>query len=243
MAFKRKLYDPNAQEPFSVSRSKIDLFTQCPRCFWLDRRQGISRPSMPAFSLNNAVDALLKKEFDAHRAAGTSHPYMTEYGLDAVPFKHERIDEWRDALRRGIAYNHEPTNFLVRGGIDDVWVNPVGELIIVDYKATATEAEITLEGKWKEGYKRQMEIYQWLFRRNDFPVHPKGYFVFCNGDLDRDAFDGKLEFKITLLPHEGSDAWIEPTLKAMKVCLDSEIPPVAADECEHCNYARLASMS
>lgn len=191
---------------------------------------------MPAFSLNNAVDALLKKEFDAHRAAGTAHPYMKEFSIDAVPFQHEKIDEWRDALRRGIAFLHESTNLYVRGGIDDVWVNPAGELIIVDYKATATLSEITLQGPWKEGYKRQMEVYQWLFRRNGFSVHPTGYFVFCNGDLDRDAFDGKLEFKITLLPHAGSDDWIEPTLRAMKTCLDADEPPVATDACEHCAY-------
>lgn len=242
MVRQRNRYDPGSSEPFKVSRSKIDLYVQCPRCFWLDVRQGVSRPSMPAFSLNNAVDALLKKEFDAHRAAGTAHPYMREFGIDAIPFLDERMDEWRDSLRRGIAYHHEPTNFLVRGGVDDIWINPAGELIIVDYKATATLAEISLEGKWKEAYKRQMEIYQWLFRKNQFAVHPTGYFVFCNGNLDKNAFDGKLEFKITLLPHTGDDAWIEPILGAMKTCLDSDVPPVPADECEHCAYARLFSM-
>jgi CRISPR/Cas system-associated exonuclease Cas4 (RecB family) len=241
MIRKRNLYDPASTEPFSVSRSKIDLFVKCPRCFWLDRRAGVSQPGMPAFSLNNAVDALLKKEFDAHRAAGTPHPYMTEYGLDAVPFKHERIDEWRDALRRGVSFLHGPTNFLVRGGIDDVWVNPAGEIIIVDYKATATLADISLEGPYKVGYKRQMEIYQWLFRQNGFTVHPAGYFVFCNGALDADAFDGVLKFRVTLLPWTGEDAWIEPALQAMKTCLDSDIPPVPSEECEHCAYRRAAS--
>lgn len=238
---KSRLYDPSAADPFAVSRSKIDLYLRCPRCFWLDRRAGIAQPPMPAFSLNNAVDVLLKREFDAHRAAGTTHPYMTEYGVDAVPFKHERMDEWRDSLRRGITYLHEPTNFLVRGGVDDVWINPSGELIIVDYKATATSAEITLEGQYKEGYKRQMEVYQWLFRKNGFPVHPAGYFVFCNGALDADAFDGVLKFRVTLLPWSGEDAWIEPTLSAMKTCLDSDLPPVAAETCEHCAYRRAAS--
>ena len=41
------------------------------------------------------------------------------------------------------------------------------ELIIVDYKATAKNGEVNLDADWQIGYKRQMEIYQWLFRQND----------------------------------------------------------------------------
>ena len=53
---RRKLYNPKDSEPFAVSRSKIDLFVECPRCFYLDRRLGIGRPSGPPFLLNSAVD-------------------------------------------------------------------------------------------------------------------------------------------------------------------------------------------
>ena len=52
-----------------LSRSKIELFTECPRCLWLDVARGIRRPSGPPFTLNNAVDALMKAEFDRYRAA------------------------------------------------------------------------------------------------------------------------------------------------------------------------------
>jgi hypothetical protein len=83
----RNNFDPKSKEPFRISRSKIDLFTECPRCFYLDQRLGIKRPDTPPFSLNNAVDLLLKKEFDIHRADATAHPLMKAYGLDAVPFK------------------------------------------------------------------------------------------------------------------------------------------------------------
>lgn len=224
-----------------MSRSKIDLFVQCPRCFYLDRRLGVSRPSMPAFTLNNAVDTLLKKEFDTHRAAGTSHPLMQHYGVDAVPLAHEKMDEWRDSLRRGVAYVDEATNFLVTGGVDDIWVNPAGEFIVVDYKATSSPNEVTLEGKWKEAYKRQMEVYQWLLRRNGFSVSSTGYFVYCNGTTDRAAFDGRLEFDVTVIPYTGDDGWIAGILRAMKTCLDADDLPLASDECEHCAYRASAA--
>jgi len=116
-----------------------------------------------------------------HRAKGTQHPLQMRYKIDVVPLAHEKIDEWRDALRRGVAYHHEDTNFRVTGGIDDVWVRPNGELIVVDYKATSKKDEVNLDAEWQIGYKRQMEVYQWLFRKNGFQVSDVGYFVYCNG--------------------------------------------------------------
>jgi len=234
-------FDPSSPEPFKVSRSKLDLFTECPRCAYLDMKLGVKRPSMPAFTLNNAVDELLKREFDIHRARATQHPLLERYGLDAVPLVDDRMEEWRDALRRGISYLHVPTNLLIRGGIDDVWVNPAGEFIIVDYKATSKKVGPSTEEDLYDSYKRQMEIYQWLFRHNDFPVSPTGYFVYVNGKSDAAAFDGKLEFDVELIPYTGSDAWVEPAVFDLKEMLVSdEIPKVGTafggGPCDYCTY-------
>lgn len=244
-AFPRGVYDPAAPEPFRVSRSKIDLFAECPRCAFLDLKLGVKRPSGPAFTLNNAVDELLKREFDAHRARGDAHPLMKAYGVDAVPYAHEKLDEWRDALRRGIHYLHAPTNLLIRGGIDDVWVTPEGELLIVDYKATSKKIAPSTADDLYDSYKRQMEIYQWLFRRNDFSVSPTGYFVYVNGKSDAKAFDGKLEFDAALVPYTGSDAWVEPKIFELKDMLVSdEIPAVGTafggGPCDYCTYREAA---
>jgi len=196
----------------------------------------VGRPPGFPFNLNSAVDALLKKEFDIHRARKTSHPLMKEYGIDAIPFEHEKIEEWRDSLRRGIRYLHEKTNLLVTGGVDDVWVNTAGELIVVDYKATSKNGEVSLDAKWQIGYKRQMEVYQWLFRQNGFTVAKTGYFVYCNGDADKEAFDGKLEFDIKVLPYEGNDSWVETALTNALECLMSNETPRSSDDCDYCRY-------
>lgn len=238
-------FDPSSTEPYKVSRSKIDLFTECERCAFLDMKCGVKRPSMPAFTLNNAVDELLKREFDIHRANKSQHPLLAKYGLDAVPLDDERMDEWRDALRRGISYLHVPTNILVRGGIDDVWVNPARELIIVDYKATSKKVGPSSVDDLYDSYKKQMEVYQWLFRRNDFNVSPTGYFVYVNGKSDAKAFDGKLEFDVELIPYTGSDAWVEPAIFDLKKMLMSDDIPATGTSfgggpCEYCAYRESA---
>ncbi len=229
----KNIYDPKAKEPFRISRSKIDLFLECPKCFYLDRRLGIGRPEMPGWSLNSAVDALLKKEFDLLRENGQRHALMEKYRIDAIPFKHPEIDTWRENFV-GKQYLHPKSNLLIFGAVDDIWINPEEELLIVDYKSTSTEKEISLEDEYKQGYKLQMEIYQWIFRRSGFKVSNKGYFVFANAGKKRDKFDGKLEFELTIVEHVGSDGWVEQAVVDIKKCLDAPKIPEASETCQHC---------
>lgn len=231
----KKLFDPSASSSFKLSRSKIDLFVKCPRCFYLDRRLGISQPQGPSFTLNNAVDKLLKKEFDFYRAQQLPHPLMQEYDIDAIPFMHDLLDLWRENFK-GIQYHHPATNFIITGAIDDLWINPKGEIIIVDYKATSKPGEISLDDPWKEAYKRQMEIYQWLFRQNGFQVNPTGYFVYCNGIGDKNLFDNKLEFIVKILPYTGNDSWVDTTIKKAFDCLSNNQPPDYSPDCDFCKY-------
>lgn len=243
-----KKYNPNRSADWNyggrnwrLSRSKIELFTECPRCFYLDNRLGTGRPRGPAFTLNVAVDALLKKEFDVHRTERTAHPLMERYGVDAVPFEHPDIDVWRENFK-GLSYLHPETGLTISGAVDDVWQTPAGELIVVDYKATSKNGtiETLADSSWEEQYKRQVGVYQWLLRKMGFPVSALGYFVYANATTDRAAFDGQLEFEVTLVPCEGQTDWIDETLPAIKACLESEDVPPVGGACEFCPYREAA---
>lgn len=220
-----------------VSRSKIELYTNCPRCFYFDLNRGIIRPPGFPFTLNSAVDALLKKEFDIHRVQGTKHPLMEKYGINAVPLRDEHLKEWQENFK-GIRFKYAPASFEVFGAVDDIWLNPKGELMVVDYKATSTTRKIDLDDgqNYHEGYKRQMEVYQWLLRKNGYKVSDTGYFVYCNGLKDKQAFDAKLEFSVEIISYTGNGDWIEKTLGEMRKCLERETPPPQNPDCEYCNY-------
>ena len=126
---------------WKLSRSKIDLFSECPRCFYIDNKLGVKRvPGLP-FSINSAVDHLLRQEFDGHRVKGEQHPLQKEYGIDARPVAHEELNEWRRNFG-GVRYLHESTGLLVTGAIDDLWINSKNEYIVVDYKATAKDEAV-----------------------------------------------------------------------------------------------------
>lgn len=234
-------YSPGQAGVYKLSRSKIELFMQCKRCFWLGERLQIKRPSSPPFQINKAIDELFKKEFDSYRSKGEPHPLMIEYGVDAVPYKHKDLDTWRHNFT-GVATLHAPTNLHIFGAVDDVWVDKEGGLMVVDYKATAKDKEVNLDADWQICYKRQMEVYQWLLRANGFNVNNTGYFVYANGRMDLDRFGDRVEFRTKVIPYTGNDDWVYDTIASMKNCLDGDMPEVGdsimGGPCEHCTYAR-----
>ena len=227
----RNLFRSNVEKPFKLSRSKIEDFLYCPRCFYLDRKCGTDQPPSFPFTLNTAVDTLLKKEFDKYRTEGTAHPLLIKHGIDAIPFFHPDLDDWRMNFK-GIQHLHEPTNFIITGAIDDLWINSKGELIVADYKATSTSKEIVL----RQALKNQIELYQWLLRQKGFAVSSTGYFVYCNADTMKEGFEGKLEFEISLIPYEGDDSWIAKTLGAIRECLVTQTIPTSSGPCDFCAY-------
>lgn len=224
-----------------LSRSKIDLFIECPRCFYIDNKLGTKRPGFPSFNLNIAVDELFKKEFDVHRAKGTPHPIMSKYGIEAVPFKHKQMDAWRDPFV-GISFKHPGTGLVVCGGVDDVWVAPSGSLIIVDYKATSKAERIEKLGDspWEKQYQRQLGVYRWLLENNGFSVEDMGYLVYANASKEEDAFDDKLTFETTLVECPTKTDWLEPTLTQIKATLENDTIPESGQACEYCPYREAA---
>lgn len=239
-----KKYNPNRSaewnyggDKWKLSRSKIDFFLECPRCFYIDNKLGTKRPGMPSFNLNIAVDELFKKEFDEYREAGEKHPIMNEYQIDVVPFVHKDLTMWRDNFK-GIIHVHKDTGLTISGAIDDVWQNKDGSLAVVDYKATSKEGKIeTLsDSPWEDQYRRQIGVYQWLFEQNGFTVNKTGYFVYANALQTEAKFNNRLVFETTLLPCEGEQDWIEPTIVKIKECLESETYPDSGQNCEYCPY-------
>ena len=187
-------------------------------------------------ALNNAVDLLLKKEFDRYRSLGTQHPLIEAYGVDAIPAQHPDLAHWRYNFT-GIEYRHEPSNFLLVGALDDLWQNSNGDYHVVDYKTIVKEDRVTdFAALGYSSYKRQLEFYSWLLRRRGLSVSKLGFLVFCNAQTQVLALDGKLTFEMTLVPCQGDDAWVEPSVMQAHACLQAESAPLAEPNCPFCSY-------
>jgi CRISPR/Cas system-associated exonuclease Cas4 (RecB family) len=234
----KNIYNPKSEQPFKISRSKVDNFVSCPRCFYIDRRLGVGHPPGFPFNINSAVDELLKKEFDQYREKGVPHPYMESIDRSLIPFKHDKLDMWRENFK-GVQYHHKETNLIFTGAVDDLWIDTdSNEVIVVDYKATSKNSEVTIDADWQQGYRRQMDFYQWLLRKNKLDVSDIGYFVYCNGDKQRAAFENKVHFKVSVLEYRGEESWIESTIREMKKLLDQHNIPDFTENCNYCTYTQ-----
>lgn len=233
---KQYCFKPHDGKPYKLSRSKVELFIECPRCFYLDRRKGLRRPGRVTYSLNNAVDTLMKREFDHYRLSGTAHPIMSQNGINAVPYFHDEIDRWRDALHGGLQYVDPETNLLLTGAPDDLWVNPAGELHVVDYKATRHLTQESLDGGEQAFYQRQLEFYSWLLAKMGFEVSRQGFFVVAQSRVHREALNHALEFDLNLVKHKCDWQWVTPILPDIKECLMSDETPSASSTCDYCRY-------
>jgi len=224
----------------ALSRTKVELFLNCPRCFWLDQVARISQPAGYPLNLNNAVDQLLKNEFDRYRGGSTVPPRLARQGLSFVPANHPEFAAWRQNFR-GVRVEHAQTGLTVFGAIDDLWTDANGTYYVVDYKATSKSDEVSLDADWQIGYKRQVEFYQWLLRQRGLLVSDEAWFVYANGIRGNAAFDDVLHFRTKLIPYEGSDSWVQPALAQIAQCLQMPHPPPPAPDCEYCRYVAAAS--
>lgn len=237
-------YKPNQTNDFKISRSKFSDFLTCPRCFYMDRVLGLAEPSTPGWALNSATDELLKREFDVCREQQIPHRLFKKYGLEhLVPFKHEEMDTWRDALRGGIIQKFEDTNIVLTGGVDDIWLDTkTQELIVVDYKSQASLNEVEpisyLNNVYHEGYKLQMDFYNYLLNCRGFKTSSISYFLVVNADRTADGFNEQMKFSETLIPYKNDVSWIPDKVREMIKTMNAITVPDSHESCENCAYAK-----
>ena len=223
-----------------ISRFAVELYINCQRCFVLSYKFNVKLRSLP-FTLNSAVDNLCKNEFDYYRERQEPHPLFLQHNIDAVPFKHPEMNRWRNNFQ-GVSYVDEDQGYKFFGAVDDVWVRPNGELIISDVKSTSKK-HFDWEDTWNKyeypkGYRRQLEMYQWLFRKNGFKVSNKGYLVYFNGLKNEPMFNQVLKFELHLVELECNDDWVSETIIKAKEMLESDEYPQGSVNCDTCQYLK-----
>ena len=230
-------YSSDLEEPFKISRSKMEDHVKCPRCFVLDRKYRVAAPSGPSFTLNSAVDAQLKNEFDTLRKAAKPHPFVAEQGLDLIPLDHPGMEDWRKTTK-GLSTVHSATNFQVYGAVDDIWLDSDRNWVVVDYKTTAKDAPVTelSDAIYHHGYRRQLDVYAWLLGQMGHPAAAYGYFFYATARKNDADFGLTLDFDYSLIRHEIDTSWIEPELVKMKANLDANPLPSASETCEMCVF-------
>jgi len=155
--------------PITLSPTSIALFTDCPRCFWLDKVRGISPPGSPFPSLPSGMDRVLKEHFDRHRKDRVL-PAELEGRFNGHLFQDmEKLKIWRNNFK-GLKYM-DKTGFSLRGAIDDLFVTSDGKHAPLDFKTRG----FPRKDDTHEYYQHQMDIYSFLLEKNG--LKPASYAI------------------------------------------------------------------
>ena len=177
------------EKPIKLSPSSLNLYLECPCCFWLDKKMGIRRPQPYPYALNAAVDLLLKEEFDSYRKKGERHPLLVAHNIPAKLFSNqELLNQWRNNFS-GIRYFDEELGATMFGAVDDILEFPDGKLAVLDYKSTGSSVATVYDR-----FQIQMDIYTYLLEKNGFPTTRKGYLAFYIVDK-KNGFNDRLPFR------------------------------------------------
>ena len=223
-----------ANSAVTLSRWQLNLFTECPRCFWLVNRFGVKLPKALPFALNSAIDGLLKAEFDTHRAAGTLPMILSALQGQARLFRHAaQLQAWRNNFQ-GLRWTDPATGHTLFGAIDDLLEFPDGALAVVDYKSSGSSASTIYPS-----YQLQMDVYTYLLRQMGYRTAPACYFAFFLVVKDG-GFNGRLPFReelVTVVP----DPERVPALFARAVALaQADQLPNSGATCDLCRWSREA---
>ena len=242
-----RIYKPNQNKDFNISRSRFEAFKKCQRCFYLKTNKGFMEPGTPPWNLNTLTDTLLKKEFKICREKQIPHRIMIANKLKhLVPYKTEFIEQWQNSLSGGLKHRFKKTNIILQGGVDDVWFNTkTEELIVADYKSTHKELKISQETYfdfYTQSYKTQLDFYAYLLKGMGYKVSLDAYLYICNAKEVEEGFNGQMLFDETLILHKVKTDYIHKEVQQMIDTMNSDKIPNSHTSCENCAYARQRSV-
>ena len=216
----------NNNKPIQLSPNSLNLYLECPHCFWLEKKQGIKRPPAYPYALNQAVDTLLKQEFDSYRAKGEVHPLISAHNIPAKLFSNQDLlNQWRSNFV-GIRFYDSDLEAALFGAVDDILEFEDGKLAPMDYKSTGSAVANVYDR-----FQLQMDVYTHLLEKNGFLTPKKGYLAFYIVDKEN-GFGGRLPFRKELHEIETNPLDIPGIFKEAVALLRRTTPPPHSPDCK-----------
>jgi len=213
--------------PYKFSPSSLSVLKECPRCFWLSFHD-VKRPNGIFPSLPSGMDKILKEHFDSFIGSSKLPPELAKLKNVKLFDDVNTLNIWRSNFK-GISFTDSNGNVL-RGAVDNILVKSK-KLIVLDYKTRG----FPLKDDTAAHYQDQVDIYNFLLRKNGFKTQNYAYLLFYHPNKVNS--DGTVSFNTDLVKMKVDVSNAEKIWgKALKV-LDGEIP-TSSEECEFCGWGR-----
>jgi len=215
-----------------LSPNSLNLFLECPHCFWLDKNLGIKRPPPYPYALNSAVDGLLKEEFDTYRAKNLPHPLLADNNIKGHLFSNQKLlNQWRNNFA-GIRYFDKDLQATLFGAVDDVLEFEGGKIAPLDYKSTGSSV-----AKVYDRFQLQLDTYTFLMEKNGFETTHKGYLAFYIVDKSRGFID-RLPFRKEMVEIDTNPFDVYAIFKDAVAVLRQPTPPPHSSDCQFGKWLR-----
>ncbi len=207
----------------------MNLFLECPRCFWLDKVKSFKRPRGIFPSLPTGMDREIKVHFDTYRAKNELPPELA--GKDFAGAKlfpdQVRLDQWRD-WRKGLEYRTRDGSAL-GGAIDELLVKD-GRHIPFDYK---TKGSPTTQEDAVRYYQNQLDCYALLLQENKLQASDYGFLLYYSPKSISE--NGKAVFEIQAIRIPVDVERGRRTFERAVALLAGDMPESALS-CEYCGW-------
>lgn len=213
-----------------LSPSTLNLFLECPRCFWLHINENIHRPRGPFPSLPMGMDNVIKIYFDKYRVKGQLPPEIEGKVEGKLISDLELLNKWRN-WKTGLEYKDQILGVSLFGALDDCLVSDK-YYIPLDYK---TRGSAPQEGDSEKYYGNQLDCYTLLLEENDYPIKNFGYLIYYYPKEAKEK--GRVDFNVEVIKLNTDPNRAKKVLKDAIKLLNGPIAPHHS-ECEYCIWGR-----
>ena len=211
---------------FKLSPSQLNLFKDCPRCFWLQNHKVWKRPSGPFPSLPSGMDRILKNHFDKFMEKGKMPPELCkrqECSMMKLFDDKEKLKIWQNNFK-GISWTDSKGNEL-HGAVDNILVKGK-KLIVLDYKTRG----YALKEDTAEHYRLQQNVYNFLLRKNGYKTEDYFFLLFY---VPKEVMPtGEVIFDTELVKMKVNISMAERTWKDALKLLNGCCPKKSCEWCE-----------
>ena len=212
-----------------LSPSTLNLFLECPRCFWMDKVKGIKRPRGIFPSLPGGMDRVIKLHFDDFRQKNSLPPELNDQNFEGIKLfpDQAKLELWR-SWRTGLEYQDTDSSIL-SGALDDLLVKG-DRYIPFDYK---TKGSPTTEADAIKYYQNQLDCYALLLDANRLPTAGFAYLLYYSPKSV--GANGAVQFELQALKIPTDVERARATFRKAVALLKGQVPS-AGSQCEHCNW-------
>lgn len=216
---------------YKLSPSRINLFFECKRCFWLRVNQKVKRPSGPFPSLPGGMDGEIKKHFDRYRERDEVPPELEQADIQAEPLADKEFLEKARNWRNKPKWKDPETGALLRGGVDELLRTRDGNIIVMDYKTRGYPPKE--ETGAPDYYRRQVNLYNLILRENGYDTADFGLILYYYPDRILENGDFVFHHEIRKVPVDLEKA--RNTVRDAVELLEGPVPEHSND-CGFCEW-------